>query len=324
MRHALVSTARCTRQIAGIMSEINSMTYRMLSSLATFEHVTNSGRKSVDSDVTLFLMQYISSRIESTCILLTSASCQSQLMSYYHSTPFSIVPPVTSPLLQGLVELSEADKVLAEKIIRLRNHAFHLWQVFDSLSDRRLSSSSSAYPKVEGAPYHKLIGETDRELHHSRYFILTFCRESFLLCTLTQNIFLTHLSLSFLLLCLSFSLSCPIGSADVPAQALSSVPMSMSMPASSSSSSSSSSSAEVPITDLSPISTPLPLPLPLPLHCPPSNNNSASVSVSADVPFKRPMDEMECQGVNPNGQKKKKSKAEIKRAMRDEDDSTFY
>ena len=62
MRHALVSTPRCTRQIAGIMSEINSMTYCMLSSLATFEHVTNSGSKSVDSDVTLFLMQYISSR----------------------------------------------------------------------------------------------------------------------------------------------------------------------------------------------------------------------------------------------------------------------
>jgi hypothetical protein len=36
------------------------------------------------------------------------------------------------------------------------------------------------------------------------------------------------------------------------------------------------------------------------------------------------MEEVECHGANPNGQKKKKSKAEIKRAMRDEDDSTFY
>jgi hypothetical protein len=34
--------------------------------------------------------------------------------------------------------LSEADKILAAKIIRLRNHAFLLWQVFDTPADRRI------------------------------------------------------------------------------------------------------------------------------------------------------------------------------------------
>lgn len=41
-------------------------------------------------------------------------------------------------MLQTQEELSEADKILAAKIIRLRNHAFLLWQVFDTPADRRI------------------------------------------------------------------------------------------------------------------------------------------------------------------------------------------
>lgn len=38
---------------------------------------------------------------------------------------------------QGTMELSDENKELAEKIIRLRNYAFLSWQIFDSPEDRR-------------------------------------------------------------------------------------------------------------------------------------------------------------------------------------------
>jgi hypothetical protein len=45
-------------------------------------------------------------------------------------------------VLKDQVELTDANKALAEKIIRLRTYAFMLWQVFDTPADRRLFSLS--------------------------------------------------------------------------------------------------------------------------------------------------------------------------------------